>query len=64
MKSALLTIIIVTLCLLSLVVALSGPEKSIIVSFPAGTRDDIVAKAKHAVFEAGGIITHEYKLFK
>jgi len=64
MKSALLTFIIVTLCLLSLVIALQGSEKSIIVSFPATTRDDVVEKARYAIIEAGGMITHEYKLFK
>jgi hypothetical protein len=64
MKSALLTFIIVTLCLLSLVIALQGSEKSIIVSFPATTREDVVEKARHAIIEAGGMITHEYKLFK
>ena len=64
MKTALLTFIIVTICLLGLVIAAQTPEKSIIVSFPSGIGDDVVARARLAVYEAGGFITHEYKIFK
>jgi len=60
----LFTFIIVFLCLLSLVIAYKGAEKSIIVSFPATIGDDLVTKARQAIYEAGGVVTHEYKLFK
>ncbi|KAL7624570.1 hypothetical protein AAE478_006137 [Parahypoxylon ruwenzoriense] len=39
-------------------------QKSIIVSFPSETTDDIVNRAKDDIRKAGGIITHEYQLIK
>ncbi|KAI1807812.1 hypothetical protein F4811DRAFT_417378 [Daldinia bambusicola] len=39
-------------------------EKSVIVSFPSGTTDDIVNRAKDDIRKAGGVITHEYQLIK
>ncbi|KAH8160620.1 hypothetical protein CIB48_g7622 [Xylaria polymorpha] len=39
-------------------------QKSIIMSFPQGTPDDVVNRAKEEVRKAGGTITHEYKLLK
>ncbi|KAI2615082.1 hypothetical protein GGR54DRAFT_308136 [Hypoxylon sp. NC1633] len=39
-------------------------QKSIIVSFPSETTDDIVNRAKDDIEKAGGIITHEYQLIK
>ncbi|KAI1480445.1 hypothetical protein K445DRAFT_322083 [Daldinia sp. EC12] len=39
-------------------------EKSVIVSFPSGTTDDIVDRAKDDIRKAGGVITHEYQLIK
>lgn len=40
------------------------PQKSVIVSYPDETPDDILTQAKDAIKEAGGVITHEYKLIK
>ncbi|KAI1651268.1 hypothetical protein F4815DRAFT_284688 [Daldinia loculata] len=39
-------------------------QKSVIVSFPSGTTDDIVNRAKDDIRKAGGVITHEYQLIK
>ncbi|KAI0837396.1 hypothetical protein F5Y06DRAFT_271613 [Hypoxylon sp. FL0890] len=39
-------------------------QKSVIVSFPSETTDDIVNRAKDDIRKAGGIITHEYQLIK
>ena len=45
-------------------VAAVDVQKSVIVSFPTGTTDDIVNRAKDDIRKAGGIITHEYQLIK
>ncbi|KAI1403342.1 hypothetical protein F4819DRAFT_451674 [Hypoxylon fuscum] len=39
-------------------------QKSVIVSFPSETTDDIVDRAKEDIRKAGGMITHEYQLIK
>ncbi|KAI1078536.1 hypothetical protein F5B20DRAFT_204908 [Whalleya microplaca] len=39
-------------------------QKSIIVSFPFETGDDVVGRAMDQIRAAGGVITHEYKLIK
>ncbi|KAI2611755.1 uncharacterized protein GGS25DRAFT_520067 [Hypoxylon fragiforme] len=39
-------------------------QKSVIVSFPMDTTDDILNRAKDDIRKAGGMITHEYKLIK
>jgi len=39
-------------------------QKSVLISYPAGTPDSVVTKAKHAIVDAGGVITHEYSLIK
>ncbi|KAI0376377.1 hypothetical protein F5Y04DRAFT_285934 [Hypomontagnella monticulosa] len=39
-------------------------QKSVIVSFPSETTDDVVNRAKDDIRKAGGIITHEYQLIK
>lgn len=39
-------------------------QKSVIVSFPTETTDDILNRAKDDIRNAGGIITHEYQLIK
>ncbi|KAL1840517.1 hypothetical protein VTJ49DRAFT_338 [Mycothermus thermophilus] len=38
--------------------------KSVLITYPPETPDSVVNQAKKAVVEAGGIITHEYKLIK
>lgn len=42
----------------------AGKQKSIIMSFPDGTGDDIVNKAMADIRKAGGTIVHEYKMIK
>jgi len=42
----------------------SNERKSVIVSWENGCPDSVVEKAKAAIVDAGGIITHEYKLIK
>ncbi|KAF2811667.1 uncharacterized protein BDZ99DRAFT_384919 [Mytilinidion resinicola] len=37
-----------------------APLKSVIVSYPDSTPNSVLDKAKSAIVEAGGIITHEY----
>ncbi|KAI0518277.1 hypothetical protein F5B22DRAFT_600636 [Xylaria bambusicola] len=39
-------------------------QKDIIMSFPQSTPDNIVNKAMEEIRNAGGTITHEYKLLK
>lgn len=39
-------------------------QKSIIVTFPEGTPEDVVTRAKDEIRQAGGVVTHDYKLFK
>lgn len=39
-------------------------QKQVIVSYPQDTPDSVVAQAKQAIVDAGGIITHEYQLIK
>jgi hypothetical protein len=39
-------------------------QKSFIMTFPHGTADDIVNRAMNDIRNAGGIITHEYKIIK
>ncbi|KAF7960007.1 hypothetical protein EAE96_001608 [Botrytis aclada] len=42
----------------------AAPQKSVIVSYPDDTPNDVVQQAMDAIKKAGGIITHEYKLIK
>jgi hypothetical protein len=44
--------------------ALAGGKKSAIVWFDDNVSDEIVQKAKHAIEEAGGMITHTYEIIK
>ncbi|KAM5433326.1 hypothetical protein McanMca71_004144 [Microsporum canis] len=43
---------------------MAAQMKSIIVSYPEGTPDSVIQKAKETIVEAGGKITHEYNLIK
>ena len=45
-------------------IAVVQPQKAVIVSYPEDTPDSVVEKAMDAIKEAGGSITHEYKLIK
>lgn len=42
----------------------AAPQKSVIVSYPDDTPDNVVQQAMDAIKNAGGVITHEYKLIK
>ncbi|KAI5203750.1 hypothetical protein E4T42_00525 [Aureobasidium subglaciale] len=51
--------------LVALAYAATGTEhKQVIVSYPKDTPDSVVEHAMAAIKEAGGIITHEYKIIK
>jgi len=52
------------LAFITVVMAAAQPQKSVIVSYPNDTPDNIVDQAKEAILAAGGVITHEYKLIK
>lgn len=39
-------------------------QMSVIISYASNTPDSVINRAKEAVREAGGIITHEYQLIK
>ncbi|KAI1809873.1 hypothetical protein GGS20DRAFT_590158 [Poronia punctata] len=39
-------------------------QKAIIMTFPKDTADDIVNRAMADIRDAGGVITHEYKIIK
>ncbi|KAH8657021.1 hypothetical protein BGZ60DRAFT_472438 [Tricladium varicosporioides] len=52
------------LALASVAIGAAMPQKSVIVSYPDSTPDSIVDQAMDAIKEAGGLITHEYKLIK
>ncbi|KAL1955618.1 hypothetical protein VTO42DRAFT_8351 [Malbranchea cinnamomea] len=41
-----------------------GPLKSVVITYPKETPDSVVQKAKQAILDAGGKITHEYNLIK
>jgi hypothetical protein len=64
MKFPLLSMLAFALCLFSLVLALEPRQKSVIISFPDATPWNIVDDAKQAIVNAGGMITHEYHIFK
>lgn len=40
------------------------PLKSVIVTYPDATPNDIIDSAMSAIKTGGGVITHEYKLIK
>jgi len=44
--------------------AVIAPQKSVIVTYPNGTPDSVLNQAMDAIRQAGGAITHEYKLIK
>ena len=59
----LLSFLIAALTLVSGVIAVDI-QKSVLITYPPETPDGIVADAKKAIVQAGGTITHEYKLIK
>ncbi|KAK4986170.1 hypothetical protein LTR66_007947 [Elasticomyces elasticus] len=59
-----LAIYSILLALLAICAHAAAPQKAVIVSYPKDTPDSVVDRAKTAIKEAGGAITHEYKLIK
>jgi hypothetical protein len=51
-------------CLFALAVVAVAPQKAVIVTYPEGTPDSVMDQAKDAIRQAGGTITHEYKLIR
>ena len=60
MKLAILSVLALATTALAVVV----PQKAVIVSYPDETPDSVVNQAMDAIREAGGMITHEYRLIK
>jgi Mrp family chromosome partitioning ATPase len=60
MKIAFLSV----LALATAALAATVPQKAVIVSYPDETPDSVVNQAMDAIREAGGMITHEYRLIK
>ncbi len=52
------------LAFVAVALSASMPQKSIIVSYDQNTPDSVLNQAKEAIKAAGGMITHEYVLFK
>lgn len=48
----------------SAVLGVGFAPKAVIVSYSESTPDAVLDQAKEAIKAGGGIITHEYKLFK
>jgi hypothetical protein len=40
------------------------PQRQVIVSYPDSTPNSVIEAAMNEIKAAGGIITHEYKIFK
>ncbi|CZS99974.1 related to serine proteinase inhibitor IA-2 [Rhynchosporium graminicola] len=52
------------LALATAALAVTTPQKSIIVSWPDNTPSHIITEAMDKIKAAGGMITHEYKLIQ
>jgi hypothetical protein len=61
MKSSLLLSI---LSVAAVALASQIPHKSVVFTYPPSTPDRILDAAKQTIIEAGGMITHEYHIFK
>lgn len=57
-------LLLATLFLAVIATQTAQPQKSVIVSYPADTPDSVLSQAKEAILQAGGFITHEYKIIK
>ncbi|KAF2672455.1 hypothetical protein BT63DRAFT_452961 [Microthyrium microscopicum] len=64
MASRIAYVLLVILSLILLASAVKLPQKSVVISFPKDTPGHILDQAKEAITQAGGFITHEYKIFK
>jgi hypothetical protein len=63
MKSP-LSILLAILSVLALALAIKVAPKSVVFTYPSTTPDHILDEAKQAIIKAGGMITHEYHIFK
>ncbi|KFY44592.1 hypothetical protein V494_01407 [Pseudogymnoascus sp. VKM F-4513 (FW-928)] len=52
------------LSLLALASAAAQPQRQVIVSYPDNTPANVLEAAMDEIRAAGGVITHEYKVFK
>ena len=52
------------LALVALVAAATQPQKSVIITWSSDTPSHVIDQARDAILNAGGIITHEYKILK
>ncbi|KAI9734863.1 MAG: hypothetical protein M1834_001943 [Cirrosporium novae-zelandiae] len=64
MKFNIFTLFFALLLMVTAVLAVAQPEKSVIVTYPPETPNYLISDAKEAIIKAGGIITHEYTLLK
>jgi len=64
MASRITLILLALFSLILLVSAIKLPQKSVVISWPAGTPASVLEQAKAAIEAAGGLVTHEYKIFK
>jgi hypothetical protein len=60
MKLSILTLLTIVVGVFSAI----APQKAVIVTYPEDTPNSVIEKAMEAIQEAGGMITHEYKLIK
>lgn len=42
----------------------ASPLKAVLVSYPQDTPDSVLDQAMNAIKDAGGMVTHQYTLFK
>lgn len=54
----------IILAFVTVALAVIQPQKAVIISYPDNTPEQVLEKAKQAIIDAGGMITHEYKLIK
>jgi len=52
------------LALVTVALGARMPQKAVIISYPDDTPDSVIQQAMDAIRDAGGMITHEYKLIK
>ncbi|KAF2753742.1 hypothetical protein EJ05DRAFT_514684 [Pseudovirgaria hyperparasitica] len=64
MKFSLFTLLVALFCAYAQALAKPVSLKTVIVTFPDNTPGHIMQQAKDAIVEAGGRITHEYRIIK
>jgi len=61
MRFVIFSLLVALLATFAMAVA---PQRSVIISWPKDTPDEIVEQAKEAIRNAKGVITHEYNIIK